>query len=374
MKEPAIEPMNRETSRRLPRPDGTCVVSDMIVGAVGAPRPLESEDGQGAEGGFAHTPLVGLSAVMMKLKATLDRIAGTASTVLIEGETGTGKEVCARAIHQMSSRADQPFAVCDLAGIPRTLVESELFGHVRGAFTGATTDRVGAFESAGTGTLLLDEIGDLESEAQPRLLRALEGRNVRPVGTARYRKIEARIIAATNRDLARDVEEGRFRRDLYHRLAVLRIRMPPLREHMDDIPLLASSFLAGTGVGLAPEAMSTLHQYDWPGNIRELRNAIERGAALAGPGGLISSQDLGLDPGNAPERHDGVRGEEGFGGYHSARRMVLESFERSYAEGLLARTRGNVAQAARLAGVGRSYLHRMIRKHDLRGERVAGHS
>ncbi len=312
-------------------------------------------------------PLLGQSTVMSELFATLRRIAGTTSTVLIEGETGTGKEVCAKAIHALSERADQEFGVCDLAGIPRTLVESELFGHVRGSFTGASGDRIGAFEQANGGTLLLDEIGELERDVQPRLLRVLEDRSLRPVGASGFRRVDVRIVAATNRDLAREVEEGRFRRDLYHRLAVVRIRMPALRERKEDIPLLTDSLLAGTGSRLAPAASALLQQHDWPGNVRELRNVIERGMALAGPGGVIEPDALGIE--HAPSAR--TPAESAPAGphpetYHDARRMVLDVWERRFVEDLVTLTRGNVSEAARLAGVGRAHLHRLIRKHSLR--------
>ncbi len=215
------------------------------------------------------------SAIMKDMLTRARRAAGTDTTVLLEGETGTGKELLAEAIAQASLRRDKPFVVCDLAAIPRSLIESELFGHLRGSFTGADRDRNGAFADAHGGTLFLDEIGELDLEQQPRLLRALEARSVKPVGGSDYRKADVRVIAATNRDLEQEVRTGHFRRDLYHRLAVVRIALPPLRERREDIPALARYFLEQTASALkrrCPDipatVMAALGSYDWPGNVR----------------------------------------------------------------------------------------------------------
>ena len=203
--------------------------------------------------------------------------------MLIQGETGTGKELCAEAIHAEGARRDRPFVVCDLAGITRSLLESELFGHVRGAFTGAAKDRAGAFVEADGGTLFIDEVGELEMELQPRLLRALERRQVKPVGASTYR--DGRTCASSPRPTAISsarCSEGRFRQDLYHRLAVLSVRLPPLRERKDDIAPLARHLLAGREAQLHKSALRLLEEYDWPGNVRELRNILERGLAVIG--------------------------------------------------------------------------------------------
>jgi transcriptional regulator with GAF, ATPase, and Fis domain len=191
--------------------------------------------------------LIGKSLRMREVYSLLERIAQTDVAVLIEGETGTGKELCAEAIHAAGARAPKPFIICDLAGVSRSLIESELFGHVRGAFTGADRDREGAFTAAHGGTIFIDEVGELELEVQPRLLRALEGRKVKPVGATQYREIDVRVIAATNRDLREEVRAGRFRDDLYHRLAVVKVLLPPLRERKEDIPLLVDAFLEKVG-------------------------------------------------------------------------------------------------------------------------------
>jgi two-component system nitrogen regulation response regulator GlnG len=279
--------------------------------------------------------------------------------VLIEGETGTGKELCAEAIHRASPRARGPLVVCDLAGVPRTLIESELFGHVKGAFTGATADRIGAFESAHRGTVFLDEVGELEADFQPRLLRALENHTVRRVGSAVYRDVDVRIIAATNRDLVQEVESGSFRSDVFHRLSVVRVRLPALRERKEDIPLLVDKFLAGSGVRVASATLALLQEYDWPGNVRELKNVLRRGVALNGEGGTLEPEHLGLAGAAAsPERAT-------VDTYHEAKAQLIETWEKSYVRRVLDETSGNVSQAARKCGLGRAYLHRLIRKYQL---------
>src|SRR5579871_1057187 len=231
--------------------------------------------------------LVGASLPMRELFAVLERVALSDVGVLIEGETGTGKELVAEEIHAHSPRAARPFVVCDLAGVSRSLIESELFGHVRGAFTGADRERDGAFARAEGGTIFIDEIAELELDAQPRLLRALERRQVKPVGASSYRELDVRVIAATNRDLAAEVRAGRFREDLFHRLSVVRVRVPSLRERCEDVPLLVEELLkrvAGPAVRVAPQAMARLADYGWPGNVRELKNVLDRAMALVPAG------------------------------------------------------------------------------------------
>ncbi|MCA1664793.1 MAG: sigma 54-interacting transcriptional regulator [Myxococcales bacterium] len=304
--------------------------------------------------------LCGRSLVMRELFTLLERVSTSEEPVLIEGETGTGKELCAEAIHRASPRARGPLVVCDLAGVPRTLIESELFGHVKGAFTGAAVDRVGAFESAHRGTVFLDEVGELEADFQPRLLRALENHTVRRVGSAVYRDVDVRIIAATNRDLAQEVESGSFRSDVFHRLSVVRVRLPALRERKEDIPLLVEKFLAGTGVRVASATLALLQEYDWPGNVRELKNVLRRGVALNGEGGTLEPEHLGLAGAAAasPER-------AAVDTYHEAKAQLIETWEKSYVRRVLDETGGNVSQAARECGLGRAYLHRLIRKYQL---------
>jgi DNA-binding NtrC family response regulator len=298
--------------------------------------------------------LRGRSLAMRQVYGLLERIADASAPVLIEGETGTGKEVCAAALHAASGRRE-PFVVCDLAGVPRSLIESELFGHVRGAFTGADRDRVGAFEAAGHGTLFIDEIGELEPALQPRLLRVLEQHEVQPVGSSQPREVPARILAATHLDLRAECKAGRFREDLYHRLAVLRVTLPPLRARKEDLPQLVPALLEQLGgrVEVAPAGMALLSEYDWPGNVRELRNVLERACALVAPGEPITAQALGLEPSPGPE------------GFHQAKERLVSNWERGYLADLLRRARGNVARAARMAGLNRPHLYTLLKKHGL---------
>jgi DNA-binding NtrC family response regulator len=304
--------------------------------------------------------LHGGSLQMREAFALLERVAPSNVPVLIEGETGTGKELAAEALHAASPRAKRPLSVCDLAGAPRALIESELFGHVRGAFTGADRDRVGAFVQADGGTLFLDEIGELELDLQPRLLRALEEKKVKPVGTSSYTKVDVRVVAATNRDLREEVKAGRFREDLYHRLAVVRVKLPPLRERKEDIVGLVAQLLDGTDATIPPETMALLQAYDWPGNVRELRNLVDRGRALMDRSGTLFPSLLGLEIAPtqpAPEAATGPRG------YHEAREKLLGAWEREFVTQVLQRTGGNVSRAAREAGIDRVYLHRLMKKH-----------
>jgi DNA-binding NtrC family response regulator len=313
--------------------------------------------------------LTGKSLKMREVYALLERIAQSDVAVLIEGETGTGKELCAEAIHDAGQRKQKPFIICDLAGVSRSLIESELFGHVRGAFTGADRDREGAFALAHGGTIFIDEVGELETEVQPRLLRALEQRKVKPVGASGYRDVDVRVIAATNRDLREEVKAGRFRDDLYHRLAVIKVTLPPLRERKEDIPLLVDAFLgrAGRPIQVPPETLALLGDYDWPGNVRELKNVIERGLSLMAPdSNVLEPSLLGLEP---PVREAGgspvawaTIGPEGF---REAKERLISAWERDYVSQLLKKTNGNVSQAAREGGIDRVYLHRLMKKHGI---------
>jgi transcriptional regulator with GAF, ATPase, and Fis domain len=312
--------------------------------------------------------LIGKSLKMREVYSLLERVAQSDIAVLVEGETGTGKELCAEAIHFAGARAKQPFVICDLAGVSRSLIESELFGHVRGAFTGADRDREGAFTTAHGGTIFIDEVGELELEAQPRLLRALEQRKVKPVGATNYREVDVRVIAATNRDLREEVRAGRFRDDLYHRLAVVRVTLPPLRERKEDIPLLVDSFLEkGRKVRLPDETLALLTDYDWPGNVRELKNVIERGMSLMAPDSDIMEPSLlGLEPpvrdGGGPPVPWATIGPEGF---REAKEKLISAWERDYVSQLLKKSGGNVSQAARDGGIDRVYLHRLMKKHGI---------
>jgi transcriptional regulator with PAS, ATPase and Fis domain len=332
--------------------------------------PLDDEAEVPLHASERYGGMVGRSAQMRALFAQLPSVAATDSTVLIEGETGTGKELLAEEIHRTSRRKDGPFIVVDCGAIPEHLMESELFGHVRGSFTGASSDRTGAFELAHSGTLFLDEVGELSSASQPKLLRALESRQVKPVGAGRYRPADARIIAATNRDLRLAVNEGTFRPDLFYRLSVVRLHLPALRERPEDIELMAQNFMADFWERVAPgtpapplgrETIQRLVAHRWPGNIRELRNFIERVAVIAKSGSSVRPE---LDP---PPASDGLPSTAGIVDlpYKDAKMRWIDQFEIAYVTELLARNKGNVAAAARQAGVDRTYLFRLIRKYGI---------
>jgi transcriptional regulator with PAS, ATPase and Fis domain len=313
--------------------------------------------------------LVGGSAEMRRVYAVLERLARTDTTVLILGETGTGKEVVARSLHEASDRARRPFVTLDCGAIPESLIESELFGHVRGAFTGATGDRLGVFEEANGGTLFIDEIGELPLLMQPKLLRALESRRVRRVGATPHIPIDVRVIAATNRSLYQAVNQGTFRDDLYYRLAVVEVELPPLRARMEDIPLLAAHFLERlTGAPSTPpqEMLATLVARPWPGNVRELRNVIERSLSL---GWQATAATL------RPHEAQKSAGSGAAGGpsiptdlpLKEARLAWVEQFETVYVRALLDKTQGNVTRAAAMAGVNRRFLQRMMARLGIRG-------
>jgi len=307
--------------------------------------------------------LVGSSVPIRTAFALLEKAAASNATVLLTGESGTGKSQAAEIIHSRSARAAKPLRIVDCAAVPASLLDSELFGHEKGAFTGATERRVGVFEEASGGTVFLDEIGDLPADLQPKLLRVLEAREVRRVGSNKHVPVDVRLIAATNRDLRGEVNAGRFRADLYFRLAVVLIHLPSLRERPADIPLIAKQLLkrlsldAGTLRELHdPAFLARLRLAPWPGNARELRNHLERCAALQQvlhPPDEPSSRSLDVVDFSVP--------------YSEARRRLLDQFERTYVSGLLERHDGNVSQAAASAQVDRVHLHRIIRRHRLKG-------
>jgi DNA-binding NtrC family response regulator len=309
-------------------------------------------------------PLLGASPAMRRVFHVMATVAPTTATVLIQGETGTGKELAALAIHEASQRATGPFVALDCGSIAEHLIESELFGHVRGAFTGATSNRIGIFEEAAGGTLFLDEIGELPLSLQPKLLRALEEREVRPVGSNTPRPVDVRVLAATNRSLALAVNQGRFREDLYYRLAVFEIVLPALRDRSSDIGVLANHFYAHvTGKDLAlPDAiLASIEGRGWPGNVRELRNFIERSAIL-GWGFAEPVANATLAAGSA-SLESFVTTELSL---KQARDRCLMQFEALYVTSLLRRTAGNVTRAAEIAGVSRRYLHRLITERGIR--------
>jgi DNA-binding NtrC family response regulator len=315
--------------------------------------------------------IVGRSPPMRALFGMIERIAKAPSSVLILGESGTGKELVARAIHNRSVRSGKPFVAVNCGAIPADLVESELFGHVRGAFTGAQRDRAGLFETADGGTLLLDEVGDLPPAAQVKLLRVLQEAETRRVGTDTVTRVDVRVIAATNVDLEARVRLGSFRSDLFYRLNVIALRLPSLRERPDDIPLLVQHFVAKCASRLQkprpevdPEAMRSLVAYEWPGNVRELEHVIERALVLS-RGGYIERQDVSV---TVPSSHQPLDRDDASpaGTYTEARRQVIHDFDHRYATGLLVATAGNVSQAARLAGLDRTNFRRLMKRVGIR--------
>src|SRR5262245_11679459 len=318
--------------------------------------------------------IIGRSPAMMGVFSLMESAANSPIVVLIEGETGTGKELVARGIHGASTRAEGPFLAVNCAALPETLLESELFGHRRGAFTGAIHDQRGLFEAAAGGTVLLDEIGEMPPAMQAKLLRVLQEGEVVPLGDTRPRRIDVRVISATNRDLRHEVEQRRFREDLYYRIAAFPIRLPLLRERRDDIPLLADRFLAAAAErnrkridGFEPAAMERLVAYNWPGNVRELQNEVERGVALARDGDLIGTGHLSgklvaTRPAPCPEP-----------AANGALPEVLElrparaAWEAQHVAAVLQLHRGNVSRAARTLGISRYMLQRKMKDYDLRG-------
>ncbi len=326
--------------------------------------------------GDSFGPLIGPSAAMREMFARLFRVARSESTVLIRGETGTGKDLAARAIHDASSRSAQPFVVVDCAAMSEGVLESELFGHAKGSFTGASAAREGAIEAADKGTVFIDEVGELPLAMQPKILRVLETRSVRRVGETQYRPVDVRFVCATHRDLQTMVNAGAFREDLYFRLSVLPLMMPALRERVEDIGPLARHFLASIGrqtgtlpaAALGPDLVEELERRPWLGNVRELRNFTERFVALgarealaltAGSVSLEAEAQSDLAPSSNPLRDALDRP------LKEARDIWMDSLERDYIARLLERCNRNVPAAAQFAGVNRTYIYRLIRKHNL---------
>jgi two-component system, NtrC family, response regulator GlrR len=309
--------------------------------------------------------MVGTSVAMRAAFALLERAAQSNAHVLLEGETGTGKGQAAEALHRVSPRKDGPLVVVDCGAIPENLLESELFGHEKGAFTGAVGRRIGAFEEASGGTIFLDEIGELAPALQPKLLRVLESREIRRVGSNGYKKVDVRVVTATNRDLRAEVNNGRFRSDLYFRLAVVKVALPPLRERLDDLPILVERMLRAAAASEAasalrsPEFIATLGRSAWPGNVRELRNYLERC--------LVFQEALPLpaEPLEGPSVNQSQPVDARLP-YADARKRAIDSFERAYAQALLQLHQGRVAAAAAAAGMDRVYLYKLLRRHGLK--------
>ena len=309
--------------------------------------------------------LLGRSVAMRQAFAVLERVAPTEATVLLEGETGTGKELAAEALHARSPRSEGPFITVDCGAIAPNLIESELFGHLRGSFTGADRERKGAFEEADGGTVFLDEVGELPLDLQPKLLRALEAREIRRVGESRAIKIDLRVVAATNRDLVAEVNKGQFREDLFFRLAVVHVRLPSLRVRPEDIPLLVRHFVEVLAPGTpppSPQVIEALSRRAWPGNVRELRNAVERAVALAVPAGPMSRVQVPMGQNGA--RDDLLSTLVGLPMKEASERWI-DVFERAYVENAL-RVAGSVSAAARAAAVSRRQMQRLMKRLGLR--------
>ena len=320
------------------------------------------------EAGF-FAGMVGRSPRMREIFALLKKVAPMDVSVVVTGETGTGKELVARALHDESPpRRKGPFVVLDCGSIPENLIESELFGHEKGAFTGATSSREGAFERADSGTIFLDEIGELRIDMQPRLLRVLENREVRRVGGSQVVGVDVRVVAATNRDLAKEVEDGAFREDLYYRLGIIHVQLPPLRARPDDVPWLIEHALSRQEVvkrhgqkRVTPAAMAILQSYGWPGNVRELVNVVSHLLTFS------DGAEVGvahLPPRLVMEAGEGEK-QRAHPAFHDAKERVLAKFEREYLAALLERCQGNLSLAARESGLHRKSIERLARKYRL---------
>jgi DNA-binding NtrC family response regulator len=325
--------------------------------------------------------LLGDSVAMREIFGLLSRVSNTDATVLIQGEPGSGKELVANAIWSNSKRADKPYVIFDCSTVSRELVESELFGHLKGSFTGAVTNRKGAFLEADGGTIFLDEIGELPLELQPKLLRVLENRTIRPIGSEKSYPINVRIIAATNKNLAREVEQGNFREDLYYRLAVITIAVPPLRKRPEDIPLLVEHFLKQLAeeknyppASVSFSTLQKLKSYAWPGNVRELRNFVERASVLSSSNRI---ETRFLNASALEENSNRIRNEESSFiasslkdvidkrvPFKEAKQLVTDTFEQQYMTHVLEICKGNVSAAARFSSLNRKSVEYIINKHE----------
>ncbi|WP_208734520.1 sigma-54-dependent transcriptional regulator, partial [Corallococcus praedator] len=368
--EGAVEAMRAGARDYVQKPwDNTRLLATLrtqleLARALRRTRRLEEENQHLRREQGGRSPLVGESRAMLPVRRLIERVAPSAAPVLVTGEHGTGKEVVARLLHAASPRADRPFVAVNSGGLSEGVFESELFGHVKGAFTDAKTDRIGCFELADGGTLFLDEIGNMPLAQQAKLLRVLQTGELHPVGSSRTRKVDVRVVSATNVDLGRAVIEGRFREDLLYRLNTVEVQLPPLRERREDIPLLAAHFLAAQGqrygrpgIHLAPDALEALMAYPWPGNVRELEHAVERSLLMA-TGDRVAAEDLLLK-----------RAGPNSGGSARLEEMTLEEVERYLIERALGRQDGNVSEAAKALGLSRSALYRRLQYYGIKGAR-----
>lgn len=361
----AVEAMRLGAFSFLEKPVDAEVLAPLLEQAV-----AESRRSRGAAGAELVPPLVGPSRAMDEVRRFVATVGPTDETVAIYGETGTGKEVVARHIHLASARSEGPFVALNAACVPKDLFESELFGHVRGAFTGATAERRGLFREATAGTLFIDEVAELPVDSQAKLLRALEARHIRPVGASKEVQVDTRIVAATNRDLWREVQAGRFREDLYFRLQVFPVLIPPLRERRDDVPMLALHLLERIGGPvrrLAEDAEQPLMTYDWPGNVRELLNVLRRASLFAEEdtidGALVRrmiAASVFGHVGNRPQPAVEERASEPIPDGTS-----LAEVERAHIERVLSQMEGNVTRAAQALGIDRRTLQRKLRSYGL---------
>jgi len=331
---------------------------------------------------FEH--VIGSSVKMREIFATLEKVAPSELTAMITGETGTGKEMVARAIHTASPRKAKPFVVLDCGAIPRDLIESTLFGHEKGSFTGAVSQHQGCFEQASGGTIFLDEIGELPIDMQPKLLRVLENREVKRVGGDRTIKVDVRVVAATNRDLRQMVNNGTFREDLYFRLSVIAVELPPLRDRKDDVEKLAGLFLKEIGgrrnmqMSFSTDAVTALGSHNWPGNVRELRNVIERAASLS-DGAIVNRNDLFFHRDSKQPVPSAAPVMSGDGpslaitpglDFKEAKQRVVDQFEVAYLRQLLERHDGNITRSAQEAGLTRYHLRELLKRHGLTGAKA----
>lgn len=320
----------------------------------------------------SYGEMIGVSEAMRRVFEQIDKVSQTNVTVLIRGESGTGKEMVAREIHRRSPRCDEPFVVMNCAAVPETLVESELFGHEKGAFTGADSRRDGKFQAADGGVLFLDEIGDMSSGTQAKVLRVLQESAFERLGSTELIEVDVRLVSATNRHLEQEIDKGAFRRDLYHRLKVVEIEIPPLREHRDDIPVFAEHFLElfrqkypEGPRRFSPEAMQLLHQYDWPGNVRELKHMIESALVMASGSEILPSY-LAFEADRATDSADDRIPVDFSLPYKEAKRRVVDQFDRRFIGRKLRENDGNVSRTAKALRIYRQSLQSKLKKLNLR--------
>jgi len=354
-----IEAMKLGAFEHLTKPVARGDIERLLARLIAEPARSKVEDA------LPTDRLVGNSPGMREVQKLIGRAAATTATVLITGETGTGKELVARLVHESSDRASRPFVAVNCAAIPRELLESELFGHVKGAFTGAVANRTGSFQQASGGTLMLDEIGDMSLDMQAKLLRVLEERTVTPVGGNSAQSLDLRVVAATHQDLSRLADQQEFRSDLFFRLSVLPIHVPPLRERRADIAVLAQHFLAAItapeSIALSQDAVDKLTNYEWPGNVRELRNAMERVATLV-RGPVIDAADLGFLGHPASSRRVEIFDTSLLEGELN---VAVEALERTMIQRAIDACGGSKAEAARRLGIHRQLLYKKLKQYGL---------